>query len=176
MKQLLIVRHAKSSWENFAVPDFERPLNDRGKKDAPMMAERLVRSGISPDLLVTSTAKRARKTAEFFARAFKLNDEQILEVPELYEASIETFFDVVSRTPGSASTVILFSHNPGITGFVNTLTNTRIDDMPTCAVFACSCDIDRWTDFRQALRGDAYYCRSAQAPNLARFDSPGSLP
>lgn len=152
MKQLLIVRHAKSSWENFSVPDFERPLNDRGKKDAPMMAERLVRSGINPDLLITSTAKRARKTAELFAKAFGLTDENILGVPELYEAGVETFFDVVSKMPASAETVILFSHNPGITGFVNSLTTTRIDDMPTCAVFACSCETDQWADFRKAKK------------------------
>jgi phosphohistidine phosphatase len=152
MKQLIIVRHAKSSWENFAVPDFERPLNDRGKSDAPMMARRLVERSISPDLFITSPARRARKTAEIFAKTFNLSDEQIVDVPTLYEAGAEAFYDAVRNVPVSAATVILFSHNPGITTFANTLTEVRIDDMPTCAVFAVSCEVDKWSDFRSASK------------------------
>lgn len=150
MKQLLIVRHAKSSWEDFSVPDFERPLNDRGKRDAPMMAERLVRSGIVPDVFISSTAKRARKTAELFAKSFGLDNEHILEESELYEAGPENFYNVISKAPISANTIIVFSHNPGITAFVNGLTTTRIDDMPTCAVFACTCETEQWSNFREA--------------------------
>jgi len=152
MKQLLIVRHAKSSWEDFSVPDFERPLNDRGKKDAPMMAERLVKNGVIPDVLISSPAKRAKKTAELFAKTFGMDRENIIEVKQLYEAGPENFYDVVSKAPVSASTVILFSHNPGITAFVNNLTDVAIDDMPTCAVFALSCDIQEWSEFRAAKK------------------------
>jgi phosphohistidine phosphatase len=150
MKQLVIVRHAKSSWENFAVPDFERPLNERGKRDAPMMAERLMEKGIAPDVLITSPAKRAKKTAELFATVFRISPENIVEVPSLYEAGQEALFAAVHGAPVSASTVFLFSHNPGITAFANNLTNINIDDMPTCAVFAVSCDIAEWTEFRTA--------------------------
>ena len=150
MKQLLIVRHAKSSWENFSVPDFERPLNDRGKSDAPMMAQRLLARSVKPDVLITSPAKRARKTAELFAKAFELPGEQIIEVAQLYEAGPEAFFNTVAGAPVSAATVMLFSHNPGITGFVNMLTDVRIDDMPTCAIFALECDIREWSEFRAA--------------------------
>jgi phosphohistidine phosphatase len=152
MKQLVIVRHAKSSWENFSVPDFERPLNDRGKTDAPMMAQRLSARSVKPDVLLTSPAKRARKTAELFAKTFELSDEQIIEVPQLYEAGPEAFFNAVVNAPVSAGTVILFSHNPGITTFVNMLTEVRIDDMPTCAVFAVGCDINGWSGFRTATK------------------------
>lgn len=152
MKQLLIVRHAKSSWDDFSVPDFERPLNERGKKDAPVMAERLIERNILPDLLVTSPAKRARKTAELFAKTFELPKENIVEAKELYEPTSEAFYDVISNLPVSASTVMVFSHNPGITAFVNRLSSVAIDEMPTCAVFAASCDIDDWSGFRAAKK------------------------
>lgn len=157
MKQLLIVRHAKSSWEDFSVPDFERPLNERGKKDAPEMAERLLERNIVADLLITSPAKRAKKTAELFAKTLGLEKENILEAPELYDAQPEAFYEVISKTPVSASTVILFSHNPGITAFVNRLTNVTIDDMPTCAVYAISCDITEWSSFRSGKKQHLFF-------------------
>jgi phosphohistidine phosphatase len=152
MKQLLIVRHAKSSWEDFSVPDFERPLNDRGKKDAPLMAQRLLDRNIVPDEFITSPAKRARKTAELFAKTLNVPKENITEARELYEASPEAFFEVIRKASVSASVVILFSHNPGITAFVNKLTAVTIDDMPTCGIFALSCDIKDWTEFRAAKK------------------------
>ncbi len=150
MKKLLIVRHAKSSWEDFTVSDFDRPLNDRGKRDAPMMAERLLGRGIVPDLAITSTAKRARKTAELFAKILSIPTENILENSSLYEAGVAAFYQVVVNAPVSASVVILFSHNPGITAFVNDLTEVKVDDMPTCAVFAVETDIREWSEFRHA--------------------------
>ena len=152
MRQLLVVRHAKSSWEDFSVPDFERPLNDRGKRDAPIMAQRVLDRNIIPDEIITSPAKRARKTAELFAKTLGFPKENILEEIELYEASPEAFYNVVSRAPVSASTLILFSHNPGITAFVNKLTSVSIDEMPTCAVFALTCDINNWSEFRAAKK------------------------
>ena len=152
MRQLLIVRHAKSSWDDFSVPDFERPLNDRGKKDAPVIAQRILDRNIIPDEIITSPAKRARKTAELFAKTLGLPKENIVEARELYEASPEAFYDVVRRASVSASTLMLFSHNPGITAFVNKLTSVSIDDMPTCAVFALSCDINDWSEFRAAKK------------------------
>ena len=152
MKQLLIVRHAKSSWEDFSVPDFERPLNDRGKRDAPIMAQKLLHRNIIPDLFITSPAKRAMKTAELFAKTLDAPKENIVEAKELYDAGPEAFFEVIRKAPVSASTIIVFSHNPGITAFVNKLTAVTIDDMPTCAVFALSCDIHDWQEFRAAKK------------------------
>jgi phosphohistidine phosphatase len=152
MKTLLIVRHAKSSWERFDQPDLERPLNDRGKKDAPDMAQRLKEKEIRVDLFVSSHAKRARKTAKLFAEEYKVDKNDILIREELYEASLETFYKVVASLPDKENVVALFSHNPGITEFVNSLTNVRIDDMPTCGVFAVSADINSWSEFREATR------------------------
>ncbi len=150
MKKLLIIRHAKSSWQDFTVPDLDRPLNDRGKRDAPIMAERIASRKIHPDFILTSPAKRARKTAELFLRTLDVPEENITEMPTLYEAGVGAFYDAVAGSPVSATTIMLFSHNPGITAFVNELTDVKIDDMPTCAVYAISCNIAEWSEFRSA--------------------------
>ena len=150
-KSLLIIRHAKSSWENISQKDFDRPLNDRGKKDAPAMAKRLHKEkDIALDAIISSPAKRAFTTAKFFADEFNVKKKNIIEWPELYEASIDKFYKAVMNLDDSYITVALFSHNPGITAFANELTNTRIDDMPTCAVFALHIKTNRWEDFRNA--------------------------
>lgn len=150
-KSLLIVRHAKSSWADLSQKDFDRPLNDRGKKDAPAMAKRVHKEkNVELDAIVSSPAKRAITTAKFFAEEFDIKKKNIIEWPELYEASIDKFYKAVSNLSDEYSTVALFSHNPGITAFVNDLTNTRVDDMPTCAVFAIHIKADSWKAFENA--------------------------
>jgi phosphohistidine phosphatase len=151
MKSLYIVRHAKSSWDNIALPDFERTLNERGKKDAPEMAKRLLERKIKIDAFVSSPAKRAKKTAKLFIEAFGSDEDKIILVENLYHASGETFYEVISGLEDSNKHVALFSHNPGITDFVNTLCDgVRIDNMPTCAVFAIEIDTKKWSEFRTA--------------------------
>src|ERR1700676_5214369 len=113
MKTLLIVRHAKSSWDNAAISDIDRPLNDRGRHDAPVMARRLIRTGARIDLFVSSPAKRARQTAEFFIREYGKKETAIRFVPELYHASTQTFKEVIAGLDDKADSVALFSHNPG---------------------------------------------------------------
>ena len=153
MKKLYVIRHAKSSWENFTVSDFERPLNDRGKKDAPEMAQRLADKKIKIDAFVSSPAKRAKKTAKLFAKAYHKKEEDIILVESLYEAAVSTFFDVVHNLDDGFDSVALFSHNPGITDFVNRLCDTmHIDNMPTCAVFAVEAGIRSWKDFGTAQK------------------------
>ena len=142
-----MVRHAKSSWAEPGLSDFDRPLNDRGKKDGPNMARRLKKKNITIDLFMSSPAKRAKRTAELFADELEYPQEKILLIPELYEASVVDFNKVISTTPDSDNTIILFSHNPGITAFANTLSNAKIDNMPTCAVFAITMGSDKWRDF-----------------------------
>jgi phosphohistidine phosphatase len=147
MKTILLVRHAKSSWENFSVSDEERPLNDRGKKNAPEMAKRLLKKGINIDAFLSSPAKRARTTAEYFAGEYKVKKNKIIIVPELYMASKDAFVNTIRNAPEEADTVALFSHNNGISDFANVLSDARIDIMPTCAVFAVQADIERWSQF-----------------------------
>ncbi|MEO6454778.1 MAG: histidine phosphatase family protein [Ginsengibacter sp.] len=150
-KTLILIRHAKSSWDNNALTDFDRPLNERGKKDAPVMAKRLMESRITIDAFISSPAKRAKKTAEFFIKEFGRKEKEIIFIPELYEASVETFYHTVLQIDNALSNIAIFSHNPGITFFANTLTsNTRLDNMPTCSVFAVKSNIKKWSYFRDS--------------------------
>ena len=91
VKQLLLIRHAKSSWADFSLKDFDRPLNDRGKKDAPVMAKRLLDKGIAIDAFIASPAKRTRKTAEIFAKEYKSEKGRIILFDELYLATPSRF-------------------------------------------------------------------------------------
>ncbi|MEO7768474.1 MAG: histidine phosphatase family protein [Ferruginibacter sp.] len=152
-KLLLVVRHAKSSWETSSLNDFERPLNDRGKKDAPMMAKRLIDKKIMVDAFVSSPAKRAKKTAELFCEAYDKPGETIEYVSMLYQAPEEVFLAVVEQLNNSLNTVALFSHNPGVTDFVNSLTDEmKIDNMPTCGIFALQVQLKKWVDFKKAKK------------------------
>ena len=148
MKTLLLVRHAKSSWDLATLNDFDRSLNERGKKDAPVIAQRILDRKIDINIFVSSPAKRAKKTAELFCSIYKKDKEQIIFVPALYHASINTFFEVVTRLNDDYNCVAIFSHNPVITEFVNQLVeNVTIENMPTCGVFAVKTSITKWKEF-----------------------------
>jgi phosphohistidine phosphatase len=155
MKRLLIIRHAKSSWDFSVQNDFDRPLNNRGHKDAPMMAGRLLAKYVQLDAMVTSTAKRAASTARYFYDAYKQHPTlgtflEWMEMPQLYHAPEAVFYKVITQLSASLESVALFSHNPGITYFINELTNTHIDNMPTCGIFAIEVDCLLWKDFEVA--------------------------
>lgn len=150
MKTLLLIRHAKSSWDAPGLSDFDRSLNERGKKDAPEMARRLKEKDLSIDLFVSSPAKRARKTAKYFAEVFDVKKDEIQLVEALYMATPEAFRQTVAELKNKHKVVALISHNPGITEFANGLTDHRIDDMPTCSIFALQADTDHWKDFEKA--------------------------
>jgi len=150
MKHLLLVRHAKSSWDDFSIKDFDRPLNDRGKTDAPMMAQRLLSKEIKIDAFIASPAKRARKTAELFAKQFKANKDHVIFIDSLYLANPSIFSEVISKTDNQFDTIAVFSHNDGITAFANTLTNTKTDNIPTCGIFAVKIKAKQWSDFAEA--------------------------
>ena len=150
MKTLLLVRHAKSDWNDATLSDFDRPLNDRGKKDAPLMAQRLRDKKIVIDAFISSPAKRARKTAIIFANNYMREKEEIIFKPELYEADPKTFFNVISAVDDRYQNIAVFSHNFGLTEFANQLTDTRIDNIPTCGIFALKIDCKKWKDFKTA--------------------------
>ncbi len=148
MKSLYIIRHAKSSWGDFTQPDFDRPLNERGKRDAPMMAKRLLDAGITVDSFISSPAKRAHKTCKLFCEAFGRKEGDIKLVEELYHAPSPVFYEVVRAIPNEYNSAAIFSHNPGITEFVNSLgLNVHIDNMPTCSVFGVRIAEDSWKGF-----------------------------
>lgn len=157
MKQLLIIRHAKSSWELGVLNDFDRGLNDRGHKDAPEMAKRLIAKNIPINLFVSSTAKRALTTAIYFAETYNNKKEEIVQVPELYHATPNIFYEAIIKLDNNYQTVAIFSHNPGITEFVNQLTKTQIDDMPTCGVFAIQIHTSSWANFKSAKKDFLFF-------------------
>ena len=155
MKTLLILRHAKAE-SSFTLNDFERPLNERGKKDAPVMAQRLLDKKIIIDAFVSSPARRAKKTAELFYETYKAQDD-IIFISALYHAPAEIFFDVIKEVDDKFDTIAVFAHNPGITYFVNQLTAVRIDNMPTCAVFAVTINCSSWKDFAKAKKDFLFF-------------------
>jgi phosphohistidine phosphatase len=152
MKELLIIRHAKSSWNNAFSGDFERPLNDRGHRDAPRMAEKMKLRGVNIQAFLSSTANRALTTATYFAEAYGKTKNDILLLPQLYHAPELVFYKVIKTIPADITTAAVFSHNPGITEFVNGLTETRIDNMPTCGIFAIQSESNSWEDFSTAKK------------------------
>lgn len=152
MKTLLIIRHAKAETA-FTLNDFERPLNERGKKDAPVMAARLQERNIGIDAFISSPAKRAKKTATLFCETMGGKEDEIIFISALYHAPAEIFYNVIQEVADENNCIAVFAHNPGITHFVNELAETiRIDNMPTCAVFAVKVNCNSWKDFVKAKK------------------------
>jgi phosphohistidine phosphatase len=147
MKSVFLIRHAKSSWDSAKLSDFDRPLNDRGKTDAPEMAKRLHKKNISVDLIISSPAKRARDTAELFASVLTVTKKRIVFTDALYLPSSEIFTGVIRNADDAAASIALFSHNPGITAFANSLTDIKVDDIPTCGIYAIKTTVKHWKDF-----------------------------
>jgi phosphohistidine phosphatase len=144
MKRLTLVRHAKSSWKNAALADFDRPLNSRGQRDAPRMGARLAALGILPDIILSSPARRARKTAKLLAAAIPDAHERILFDPALYEASAAVLLERVRTFDESWQHVMLVGHNPGLTDLTNLLTAAGVENIPTCGVLVADLAIDSW--------------------------------
>jgi phosphohistidine phosphatase len=152
MKTLYVVRHAKSSWDNLGEPDQKRPLNERGKKDAPEMAKKLKKKAEEIDVFISSPAKRARQTAKHFIKEFGGTKKDILKDDRLYPGETHQYYEVINDIKDKHKSAALFAHNPAITDFVNTLTEHRIDEMPTCSVFAVKADINSWKEFKDAKK------------------------
>lgn len=157
MKTVVLIRHAKSSWAEEGVRDRERPLNERGKKDAPEMAKRLKKKGLKIDAFISSPAKRAKKTARYFAAEFGLGKGSVRIDDALYGATPAQFQQVITTLDANLTTVALFSHNPGITDFANTLTDVHTDNIPTCGAFAVQADVEHWKDFTAAKKIFLFY-------------------
>jgi len=145
MKTLFLIRHAKSSRDDPSLPDRNRPLNDRGLHDAPMMGRRLGRSGVKPDLLVSSPALRALTTAQLVADAIGYPREDIAIEDSIYESSPERLLAIIRGLVGKLDCVMVFGHNPEFAGLAHRLA-PEITEMPTCAVAELHFDTNAWTD------------------------------
>ncbi|MHC4958936.1 MAG: SixA phosphatase family protein [Planctomycetota bacterium] len=131
--EILVFRHAKSSWESGARTDFERPLSSRGKRDAPRMGRWLAEQHLVPDLVVSSPAKRARQTARRASEAMGLDPDAILFKDEIYEASLTALLGVLAECPEGR--VMLVGHNPGLEVLVEHLAGRRIQPGPNGKLF-----------------------------------------
>ena len=153
-RTLVMIRHAKSSWSNSLQSDFERPLNSRGEQDAPEMGERLKKLKLIPDLIIASTAKRAKQTAKKIAKAIGYDEDKIQWEEKLYHCTPVVFEELIYEISDNIKTVFIVAHNPGITSFVNDLAPGffEIDNMPTCGVVAAKIDAKEWTLFDQSKR------------------------
>jgi phosphohistidine phosphatase len=151
MKTLLVLRHAKSSWNDPALDDHERPLNRRGRRDAPRMGELVREYGLMPDVVISSDAVRARLTAEAMAEAAHYTGEILLD-QDLYMASPDDILSLLRRVRQNAETVMIVGHNPELEELVDQLTGER-QDLPTAALAQIVLPIDRWRDLTLSTRG-----------------------
>lgn len=133
MKTLVLVRHAKSAWGDPMLADHERPLNDRGRRDAPKMGRRLLERGTVPDAILSSTAVRARSTAEALAEAIGVDPVRLVLDERLYGSSPETILEVVGTLDDGVGTAMVVAHDPGLSDLAFLLSE-EIEHMPTCAV------------------------------------------
>ncbi len=150
-KVLLLMRHAKSSWEDGALADFERPLNGRGKRDAPRMGEFLRRRELLPELIFTSAARRARDTTTRVVEASGYEGE-VRSTRELYEAEPEDFLEVLHAVPDSCARVMLVAHNPGLEMLLELLTGIP-EALPTGALAAIQLPVASWKELHEGVRG-----------------------
>ena len=156
MKTVYFIRHAKSSWEDMRLADIDRPLNPRGRRDAPFMAG-MLKQKQSPefDALVSSPARRALHTARYFGEVFGLTP---VVDHRIYEAWETTIFQVVQGWDNGLQTVGIFGHNPTFTALANRFSHEFIDNVPTCGIFKVVAEIDDWQDFTQTMgRLHAFY-------------------
>lgn len=161
MKRLMLLRHAKSSWSDDGLADFERPLSGRGERDAPRIGARLRDADLRPGLIVASPARRARHTAQLVARALDYPEDSVRLDPALYLATPEEILAVIAAQPDTVQRLLIVGHNPGMTELANQLLPTLgLANLPTTGVVVVDCDTDRWTDVGAVHRA------------LARYDYP----
>ena len=151
MKNLLVLRHAKSSWNLPALDDHERPLNKRGRLDAPRMGELVRENGLIPDVVISSDAVRTRLTAEAVAEAARYAGKILLD-PHLYMASPDDILSLLPTVRENAETVMIVGHNPGLEELVEHLTGER-QDLPTAALAQIGLPIDQWRNLKRSTRG-----------------------
>lgn len=152
MKTLLLMRHAKSSWQDASLPDHDRPLNARGKRDAPRMGQWLREQDLVPELIVSSSARRARKTADKVAAACHYPHE-VLRERSLYHAGPEDWYTFVRTLPADVDRALCIGHNPGLEEFVYRLTLTYVR-MTTAAIAHIRLPVDAWSELDNSIDGE----------------------
>ncbi len=148
MKTIYIVRHAKSSWEDLTLHDFDRPLNKRGKENAPFMGKLLKNKDIKIDLMLSSPALRAKITAEIIAEALGYPTEKIVFEKKMYEANTSYLLQLIQNQDDKIENMMLIGHNPELTAWVNQLTSAHIENIPTAGVCCIQFGTKHWEKIR----------------------------
>ncbi|MCE5305270.1 histidine phosphatase family protein [bacterium] len=146
MKRLILIRHSKSNWDDSDVDDYNRSLSKRGARDANFMSELLAKKIDKPDLIITSPATRAVKTAEFFADAFDIDDEKIISDIGIYERGSKYIIQLLKDLDNSIQSVMIIGHNPDITTLSNYLSGEYYDNIPTTGIIGIDFSIQSWSD------------------------------
>lgn len=147
LRNICLIRHAKSSWTDPLLPDYDRPLNPRGFRDAPFMAQKLVELEVVPDLILTSPANRARTTAGYFREAFGLKKKRFKVVDQLYGAGPQDIIEEIQQVPAEYQSVFVFGHNPTMTSLANMFPGVAIDNVPTCGILQAKTMVSDWTSW-----------------------------
>lgn len=155
MKTLLILRHAKSSWKRSELADHDRPLNKRGKHDAPRMGKLLMDEELIPELIISSTAERAKKTTELLANEMGYTGEIVYD-RDLYAAWPEAYIETLCVLPDDYETVMVVGHNPGLEDLLEMLTD-EVERMPTAALAQVSLPIENWRELSFDIKGELIY-------------------
>lgn len=158
MKKLYIIRHAKSGLKNSGLDDFERPLSKRGKKDAPFMGSMLKNRGVLPDIIISSPALRAKSTAQIVAKEIGFV-KSIVYNNDMYKASVEELYNIVTGISDKNHSAMLFGHNPELNMLVENLVNFN-ENIPTCGVLEIEFDCKKWSEI------------SSENSKLISFDYP----
>lgn len=145
MKHLYLVRHAKSSWAQLDTPDFDRPLNKRGKADAPIMGRHLRQQrGVVVNQVICSTAKRARATAKLLVKGLAYDFDQVLWNETIYSGDVNDLCNLIKKSDDAWQSVMVIGHNPDMTDLVNLLAGDTVENMPTCGVYGMVLEVDSW--------------------------------
>jgi phosphohistidine phosphatase len=144
MKNLVVIRHAKSDWNEPATADIDRPLNPRGQRDAPFMGSLLKFRGLSPDLIVSSPAKRALKTARLIAEQVGYEPDAIEIRGSIYLGSVSVLIELIRGLDDALGRVYLIGHNPDLTDLVNRLAGEDIANLPTCGIASLTFEVESW--------------------------------
>ena len=146
MKTLILIRHAKSSWNNPSLTDFDRPLNKRGIRDAPKVGTAIEQAGISFDRVLCSDARRTRQTLALLSQGVTIDRDVIEYLPDMYGASAHHLLSCITEQSDTDSCIALVGHNPGMEDLANNLADEHVGAMSTCNVIQIEFDCDSWSD------------------------------
>ena len=151
MKEIILVRHGKSSWDYHGVSDKDRPLSERGIRDAALVAKYLAKRIEEPELIYSSTANRALHTAVIFMNGLDIDSSRIAITDQLYSFSAETVMEFIRNLDESYKNVMIFGHNPGFTSISNIFGDKPIDNLPTAGVVKIRFEVSAWQQVKKGL-------------------------